>query len=55
MGELKQIQDQNDKLQKELATDYENIDQNYRTQFIKVKTCEIAISDLEKFYSALDM
>ncbi|KAI8052552.1 P-loop containing nucleoside triphosphate hydrolase protein [Syncephalis plumigaleata] len=53
-GEVKQMQDQVVRLRHELNTDYKNIEQTHKQQFVKVKTTELAVQDMETYSKALD-
>ncbi|KAI8388332.1 uncharacterized protein BYT42DRAFT_491740 [Radiomyces spectabilis] len=53
-GEVRQMKDQIDRYKGDLTTDYSNVEDNYRRQFIQVKTNEMAISDLEIYSKALE-
>ncbi|PJF17348.1 Rad50 meiotic double strand DNA break [Paramicrosporidium saccamoebae] len=53
-GEIRQLQDQNERLQNELSTDYRSIEENYRDQFVRFNATTLAIEDLEKYSKALD-
>ncbi|KAK9728775.1 DNA repair protein rad50 [Basidiobolus ranarum] len=53
-GELKQLEDQRNRLIQELDTDYKDVEGQYRMQVIKLKTSEMANADLEKYAKALD-
>ncbi|KAJ1947801.1 DNA repair protein rad50 [Kickxella alabastrina] len=53
-GEVKQLEDQARRLQAELATDFQSIDQRYVHQLVQCKTEELAHSDLETYGKALD-
>ncbi|KAI9302405.1 hypothetical protein BJ944DRAFT_242399 [Cunninghamella echinulata] len=52
-GEVRQIQNQLERYQHELDYDYKNIEERHNKQFIQVKANEMAISDLDKYTSAL--
>ncbi|CAO3628334.1 unnamed protein product [Cunninghamella echinulata] len=52
-GEVRQIQNQLERYQHELDHDYKNIEERHNKQFIQVKANEMAISDLDKYTSAL--
>ncbi|RKP24015.1 P-loop containing nucleoside triphosphate hydrolase protein, partial [Syncephalis pseudoplumigaleata] len=53
-GEVKQMQDQVVRMRHELNTDYKDIEQQHKQQFIKVKTTELAVKDMETYCKALD-
>lgn len=53
-GECRQLQDQIMRLSKELESDYAGLDQNYRGQFVKVRSTEMAIDDLDRYGKILD-
>ncbi|KAJ2718261.1 DNA repair protein rad50 [Coemansia sp. Benny D115] len=53
-GEVKQLEDQTQRLGRELSTDYKDIDQLYVRQLVQCKTEELASSDLETYGKALD-
>lgn len=54
LGELKQLEDQVFRLEKELQTDYNNIDSLYLEQTIRVKTTEMMIQDIDTYMKVLD-
>ena len=54
LGEIRQLQDQLVRFNKELETDYPDIERNYKKHYIKVKSTGIAIDDLDKYSKALD-
>ncbi|KAI8818611.1 uncharacterized protein EV422DRAFT_174904 [Fimicolochytrium jonesii] len=54
VGESKQMQEQLRRLERELNTDYQNVDEKYRLQLIELKTEQMAHHDLEKYAKALD-
>ena len=54
LGEIRQLQDQLTRFNRELDTDYLDIEKNYKRQYIKVKSTGIAIEDLDKYGKALD-
>lgn len=54
LGEIRQLQDQAGRVARELEADYPNVDASYKRQYVKVKSTEIAIEDLEKYAKALD-
>lgn len=54
LGEIKQLEDQLFRLGKELDSDYHDVEENYRNQFIRVKTSEMVCDDLDKYAKALD-
>ncbi|KAJ2377243.1 DNA repair protein rad50 [Coemansia sp. RSA 2607] len=53
-GEVKQLEDQANRLKHELSTDYKDIDQLYVKQLVQCKTEEMANTDLETYGKALD-
>ena len=53
-GEIRQYEMQVATYNKELKDDYQDIEEEYRKQFISVKTLDLAIQDLAKYYVALD-
>ncbi|KAL7420509.1 DNA repair protein rad50 [Cryptotrichosporon argae] len=53
-GVLQQMIVNREKAEKTLASDYKNIDKQFREQLIKTKTSEVANNDLEKYGKALD-
>ncbi|KAJ3336363.1 DNA repair protein rad50 [Gonapodya sp. JEL0774] len=53
-GETKQLEDRRNQLHRELETDYKDVEDKYRTQLVKLKTEEMADSDLSKYAKALD-
>lgn len=53
-GELRQLEDQSGRLNKDLITDYRTIEEDYRGQFVKFNATTTAIEDLEKYAKALD-
>ncbi|OLL27062.1 DNA repair protein rad50 [Neolecta irregularis DAH-3] len=54
LGEIKQMDNQLAKFEKELETEFKNAHENYRKQYIKVKTIGAANDDLQKYGKALD-
>ncbi|KAG0229404.1 DNA repair protein rad50 [Actinomortierella wolfii] len=52
-GELRQLESQKRAYEHELETDYKDVGQKYLDSLIKLKTIEIANSDLEKYSKAL--
>ncbi|KAJ3051631.1 DNA repair protein rad50 [Rhizophlyctis rosea] len=54
IGELKQMQQQCKSLERDLRTDYKDVDEQYRDHLIALKTEEMANLDLEKYAKALD-
>ncbi|KAJ3067708.1 DNA repair protein rad50, partial [Quaeritorhiza haematococci] len=54
VGELKQLEEQGRQYVKELNSDYNEIDEKYRQCCVKVKTGELAHTDLDKYSKALD-
>lgn len=53
-GEIKQIEDQIKRMQSELTSDYSDVEKQYNQQFVKVKTVQVALSDIDKYIKALD-
>ncbi|KAJ2776211.1 DNA repair protein rad50 [Coemansia javaensis] len=53
-GEVKQLEDQAQRLNRELSTDYRDVDQLYVRQLVQCKTEELASTDLETYGKALD-
>ena len=53
-GEVRQLEIQKTQLERELDTDYKDIEEKYRSQLIKLKTLELANTDLETYAKALD-
>ncbi|KAJ2449121.1 DNA repair protein rad50 [Coemansia sp. RSA 2336] len=53
-GEVKQLEDQEKRLARELSTEYKNVDELHKNQLVQCRTEEIANSDAEKFTKALD-
>ncbi|KAK6455125.1 DNA repair protein [Scheffersomyces xylosifermentans] len=54
IGEVKQIKDQIRTLQKELATDYKNVNENYHEEWIKLQTNLLVSNDIQTYSKALD-
>lgn len=54
LGEIRQLQDQFVRLNRELDTDYPDVEKGYKRHYIKVKSTGIAIEDLDKYSKALD-
>ncbi|KXS19217.1 DNA repair protein Rad50, partial [Gonapodya prolifera JEL478] len=54
LGETKQLEERRNQLNRELEKDYENVEEKYRMQLIKVKTEQMADADLQKYAKALD-
>ncbi|ORX56659.1 hypothetical protein BCR36DRAFT_165343 [Piromyces finnis] len=53
-GELKQLEDRVRQIERELTTEYKNVDEDYIKSQLKLKTDEMAYEDLEKYSKALD-
>jgi len=53
-GELKQLEDRVRQLERELTTEYKNVDEDYIQSQLKLKTDEMAYDDLDKYSKALD-
>ncbi|KAJ2558261.1 DNA repair protein rad50 [Coemansia sp. RSA 1933] len=53
-GEVKQLEDQANRLSRELSTDYRDVDNLYVRQLVQCKTEELAHADLETYGKALD-
>lgn len=53
-GELKQMEEQQRRLQRDLIKDYKDIDERHKLQVIKLKTEILANQDLEKYSKALE-
>jgi DNA repair protein RAD50 len=53
-GELKQLEDRVRQLERELTTEYKNVDEDYIKSQLKLKTDEMAYDDLDKYSKALD-
>ncbi|XP_015757884.1 PREDICTED: DNA repair protein RAD50-like isoform X2 [Acropora digitifera] len=54
-GRLKGFEEDEERCQRELGSDlYRNADEKHRHQVIDIKTTEMANSDLDKYYKALD-
>lgn len=53
-GEISMMKADAEQKKVELNDEYNQIEQRYRTELIKVKTAEIANKDLEKYHKALD-
>lgn len=54
VGEVKQINDQIQHLQKELSTEFKNIDKKYHSEWIKLQTNLLVSNDLQTYSQALD-
>ncbi|KAK9459374.1 uncharacterized protein V1516DRAFT_513416 [Lipomyces oligophaga] len=54
IGEIKQMQDQLDRYERELATEYDNVHELYRENMIKLKVSTAANDDLGKYSKAVD-
>lgn len=54
IGEVKQIKDQISSMQKELDTDYKNIDKTYHEEWIKLQTNMLISNDIQTYSKALD-
>ena len=54
LGEIRQLQDQLVRFNRELDTDYPDVEKSYKRHYIKVKSTGIAIEDLDKYSKALD-
>jgi DNA repair protein RAD50 len=54
LGEMRQLEDQVGRLQKELEGDYPGIEGDYRAQYIKCEAMAMGGEDLEKYAKALD-
>lgn len=54
IGEIKQIKDQISAMQKELDTDYKNIDRAYHEEWIKLQTNLLISNDIQTYSKALD-
>ncbi|KAG7664165.1 RAD50 [[Candida] subhashii] len=53
-GEVKQIRDQIKGLQKELETEYKNVNQTYHEEWIKLQTNMLVSNDIQNYSKALD-
>ncbi|KAK4701138.1 DNA repair protein RAD50, partial [Phenoliferia sp. Uapishka_3] len=53
-GEVSTLENDLTEKRGELKSEYDNIDEKYKTELIKVKTAEVANLDLEKYGKALD-
>ncbi|CAG8461366.1 8092_t:CDS:1 [Acaulospora morrowiae] len=53
-GELKQLEETIRRATFQLGTEYKNAKEKYREKFIEVKTSEMGIKDLERYWKALD-
>ncbi|CAG8455454.1 15228_t:CDS:2 [Acaulospora colombiana] len=53
-GEIKQLEETIRRATFQLNTEYKNAKEKYREKFIEVKTSEMGIKDLEKYWKALD-
>lgn len=53
-GEINELSNQKKGLERDLLTDYKDIEEIYRRQMIKVQTGKLANQDLEKYALALD-
>lgn len=54
LGELHTLNDQIRSFEKTINSEYHEAPEKYQAQFVKVKTIELACSDLEKYCKALD-
>lgn len=54
IGEVKQIKDQVKGLQKELETDFKNVNEIYRAEWIKLQTNMFISNDIQTYSKALD-
>ncbi|RLV90241.1 DNA repair protein RAD50 [Spathaspora sp. JA1] len=54
IGEVKQIKDQIKGLQKELETEYKNVNQAYHEEWIKLQTNMLVSNDIQNYSKALD-
>lgn len=54
MGEIKQMEDQSRQFQKELDTEFENVEKAYQEEWVKLNTKTIALDDLATYSRALD-
>ncbi|QBM88437.1 DNA repair protein RAD50 [Metschnikowia aff. pulcherrima] len=54
VGEVKQIRDQIQLLQKELATDFKDVEKHYHDEWIKLQTNLLVSTDLQTYLQALD-
>ena len=54
LGELRQLEDQFLRLNKELSSDYKDAQSEYEQMVINVKTTELLLVDLDKYGKALD-
>jgi DNA repair protein RAD50 len=52
-GEIRQMRDQLERYRNDLNTDYLDVEEKYNKQYIRVKTNQIAMIDLEKYTKAL--
>jgi DNA repair protein RAD50 len=53
-GEIRQIEDQVKQLQKELDTDFKDVEKNYREEWTKLQTRTVVSDDLTTYSKALD-
>lgn len=53
-GEIRQMQFKIEEFEKELSSEYKDIEEKYRVQLIRLRTTKMAHDDLEKYAKALD-
>ena len=54
LGEIKQLEEQRGRLERELLNDYKNIDRLYVEQLVKVKSTITMMEDLDRYVKVLD-
>ncbi|KAK6204642.1 AAA domain-containing protein [Scheffersomyces amazonensis] len=54
IGEVKQIKDQAKALQKELQTEYKNVNENYHEEWVKLQTNMLISNDIQTYSKVLD-
>ncbi|KAJ3065812.1 DNA repair protein rad50 [Podochytrium sp. JEL0797] len=54
VGEVKQMEEQESRLDRDLAKDFSDVVQKHQLQVVKLKTESLAIQDLEKYSKALE-
>ncbi|GMM58851.1 MRX complex DNA-binding subunit [Maudiozyma humilis] len=54
MGEIKQLQNQIDALNRQLQSDYKNIDEKYRKEWVELQTRTFVTDDIDTYSKTLD-
>jgi len=54
LGELRQLEDQAERLRQELRTEYPDVARNYQNQLVRVRAITLGSDDLDKYARALD-